>query len=238
MVIEWREREHEEVDATVERDAGAQLALKICGLYKFWALKGMRAQVRLLQMLVNYWDPETEAFNIDGKPLRIEVDDIYFITGLSRRGEVVNLKARGAGGGMTMEEYISTHCVAGTDKVGSQLPIRVIENLSLKIIVLVLTWISGSASLHQASRPLMFYVVECLRPTVYDWCTSLLANMKSQLMDCKQGRKRNFGFASILCSFFFEWVPGLSPRVEIIPHGRMRSNHVMVDRCDEVARRW
>jgi hypothetical protein len=24
------------------------------------------------------------AFNIDGKPLRIEVEDIYFITGLSR----------------------------------------------------------------------------------------------------------------------------------------------------------
>jgi hypothetical protein len=180
----------------------------------------MRAQVRLLQLLVNYWDPETESFNLDGKPLRIEVDDIYFITGLSHRGEVVNLKARGAGGGMTMEEYISTHCVAGTDKVGSQLPIRVIENLSLKIIVLVLTWILGSASLHQASRPLMFYAVECLRPIVYDWCTSLLANMKSQLMDCKQGKMRNFGFASILCSFFFERVPGLSPRVEITPHGQ------------------
>ena len=54
MVLEWREREHEEVDATVERYSGAQLALKICGLYKFWALKGMRAQVRLLHMLVNY----------------------------------------------------------------------------------------------------------------------------------------------------------------------------------------
>jgi hypothetical protein len=44
MVLEWREREHEEVDATVERDTGAQLALKICGIYKFWALKGMRAR--------------------------------------------------------------------------------------------------------------------------------------------------------------------------------------------------
>jgi hypothetical protein len=32
----------------------AQEALKICGLYKFWALKGMRAQVRLLEMLVGY----------------------------------------------------------------------------------------------------------------------------------------------------------------------------------------
>jgi hypothetical protein len=39
MVIEWREREHEEIDAAMERDAGAQKVLKICGLYKFWALK-------------------------------------------------------------------------------------------------------------------------------------------------------------------------------------------------------
>jgi hypothetical protein len=48
MVLEWKEREHEEVDAAVERDPGAQMALKRCGLYKFWALKGMRAQMRLL----------------------------------------------------------------------------------------------------------------------------------------------------------------------------------------------
>jgi hypothetical protein len=53
----------------------------------------MRAQVRLLQMLVNYWDLEIEAFNLDGQPLRIEVDDIYFSTRFSIQGEVVNLKA-------------------------------------------------------------------------------------------------------------------------------------------------
>jgi hypothetical protein len=54
---------------------------------------------------------------------------------------------------------------------------------------------------------------------VYDWCTSLLANMKSQLTECKQGGKRNFGFSSILCSFVFERVPGLGPRFEILPRG-------------------
>jgi hypothetical protein len=48
MVLEWREREHGEVDAAMKRDVEAQLSLKICGIYKFWALKGMRAQVRLL----------------------------------------------------------------------------------------------------------------------------------------------------------------------------------------------
>jgi hypothetical protein len=120
---------------------------------------------------------------------------------------------------MTMEEYISTHYVARTDKVGSQLPIRAIKNLSLKIVILVLTKILGPISLHQASRPLMFYVLECLRPTVYDWCTSLLANMKIRLMDYKQGKMRNFIFASILCIFSFERVPCFSPRVEITPHG-------------------
>jgi hypothetical protein len=67
------------------------------------------------------------------------VDDIYFIIGLSCRGEMVNIKARGARGGRNMEEYIATYCVADTEKVGSQLPIRVIENLSLKIFILVLT---------------------------------------------------------------------------------------------------
>ena len=54
MVLEWRERENEEVDVAVERNPGAEIALKICGIYNFWDLKGMRAQVRLLHMLVNY----------------------------------------------------------------------------------------------------------------------------------------------------------------------------------------
>jgi hypothetical protein len=126
------------------------MVLRRCGLYKFWALKGMRDQVRLLQMLVNYWDSYTKAFNFDGKPLRIEFEDIYFLTRLSRRGEVVNLESQGDQSDMTIEDYIATHCVEGAEKVGIKLPIRVINNMSLKIIVLVLAQIIGSASFHQA----------------------------------------------------------------------------------------
>jgi hypothetical protein len=80
----------------------------------------------------------------------------------------VNLKSHGAGSGMNIEDYIATHCIAETEKVGSQLPNKAINNLSLKIVVLLLTQITGSASLHQESRTLMFYSVECLQPTVYD----------------------------------------------------------------------
>ena len=65
----------------------------------------------------------------------------------------------------------------------------------------------------------MFYEVECMRPTVYNWSTVLLSNMKQQLSDCKMGRVQNFGFGSILSTFFFEHVLGISPRVDIPPHG-------------------
>jgi hypothetical protein len=44
-------------------------------------------------MLVGYWDPDSERFILDGQPLRIEFEDIYFIICLSHWGEVLNLKA-------------------------------------------------------------------------------------------------------------------------------------------------
>ena len=57
-------------------------------------------------------------------PLSIEVEDIYFITGWSHRGEVVNLRARGIGGGLTIEEYIDVYCLPDTEKVGIQIPMN------------------------------------------------------------------------------------------------------------------
>ena len=85
-------------------------------------------------MLVDYWDPDSESFQIDGMSLTIEVEDIYFITGLSRQGEVVNLRSRGPGGGLTIDEYIVMYCYPDTEKVGNQIPTNSIQVLSLKAI--------------------------------------------------------------------------------------------------------
>ena len=83
MVLEWREREHGDVEEAVQGDLMAQQALMSCGLYKFWHLGSLRAKPRLLQLLVDNWDPYFETFQIDGMSLSIEVEEIYFITGLS-----------------------------------------------------------------------------------------------------------------------------------------------------------
>ena len=70
-------------------------------------------------MLADYWDPDTKAFHLDEIPLRLKVEDTYFITRLSRRGEVVDLRARGVGGGLTIEEYIVVYCLLDTKKIES-----------------------------------------------------------------------------------------------------------------------
>ena len=108
MLLEWRECEHEDFDRVVHGDSNAQKVLQRCGLYKLWKLGSLRSQPRLLQMFVDYWDADTEAFMLHGIPLRLKVDDIYFIYSLSRWGEVVNIWSHGVGGGLTIDEYIAT----------------------------------------------------------------------------------------------------------------------------------
>ena len=148
MVLEWREREHGDVEEAVRADLMAQQALRACGLYKFWYLGGLRAKPGLLHMLVDYWDPNSKSFQIDRIFLTIEVEDIYFITGLSRRGEVVNLHSHGPGGGLTIDEYIAVYCYLDTEKVGSQIPTNSIQVLGLKVILLTLGRTMRLASIH------------------------------------------------------------------------------------------
>ena len=84
MVLGWREREHVDVEEFVQAYLMAQQALWACVLYKFWCLGSLREKPRLLQLLVDYWDPEPETFQIDWMSLNNDVEDISFIIGLSR----------------------------------------------------------------------------------------------------------------------------------------------------------
>ena len=83
MVLEWREREHGDVEEAIQGDLMTQQALCACGLYKFWCVGSLRAKPRLLQMLVDYWYLDLESFHIDRMSPSIEIEDIYFIIGLS-----------------------------------------------------------------------------------------------------------------------------------------------------------
>ena len=97
MVLEWREREHEDMDQDSLRSAPAGNALRQSGLLKFFCTSPMRSNVHLLEFMINYWDHDLGLFDLQGEFLEITLEDIYFISGLSRRGAPVNLEGTGRG---------------------------------------------------------------------------------------------------------------------------------------------
>ena len=109
MVLEWRELEHDEVDKEFHRYINAQQALKRCGLYNFWKLGGLRAQPRLLQMFVDYWDPDTKDFQLDGMPPKTRSGRylFHYRTITLRRGS----KLMGSCGGKRAHHWGVYHCL-------------------------------------------------------------------------------------------------------------------------------
>jgi len=69
------------------------------------------------------------------------------------------------------------YCEVGTQNVVSQIPIVQIETLALRSVAYCIVRMSGIATQHVISRPLMYYSLECMRPTIYDWCTGMLASV-------------------------------------------------------------
>ena len=67
-------------------DLGTVRALRDCGLLKYFKFSGMRQQIELLEFLVRAWDPTIEEFHIKNQVVPIIFEDVYFITGLLRRG--------------------------------------------------------------------------------------------------------------------------------------------------------
>jgi hypothetical protein len=72
----------------------------------------------------------------------------------------------------------------------------------------------GSASPHMVLQSYFQYAIECMEPQVFNWSDEVLRGMKIQLTKCKKGDLNQFGYMSILVSFFLERVPHLLLQVE------------------------
>jgi len=62
------------------------LDLRNYGLLNFFKTHNKRRQARLLEYLIGKWDPDIPTFWIRLTTLEIDLKDIYFLTGLSKRG--------------------------------------------------------------------------------------------------------------------------------------------------------
>ena len=176
----------------------------------------MRSNVRLLDFLIDYWSHYLGAFDLQGDILEIALEDICFIVGLSQQGAPVNLEGTDRGSDLlSVQNYIDTYCTLDTIERGTCIPIVHIRSLPLQVLVSTIVRVAGSSSLHLATRNQMRIVVECLQGALFDWCSGVIPIMKKQPSNCKRGRRKKFGYSSILVAFFFERVPSMSPVVPL-----------------------
>jgi hypothetical protein len=171
----------------------------------------MRVQPILLNHLIEYWHLYANTLMLEGQSMNSTTMNIYFLTGLCRRGEPVNLRTFPLGP-YNIEDCIMMYFEDGTKKLGSQVSKHNIPSLHLQIVLFMIGRITGSTALHQASHEQMHCVVQCLDATILELNTTMLTCMKKQLIDCRRRTKKKFEFKTMLCAFLFERVPSLSSR--------------------------
>ena len=208
-MLDWREREHEDVDAAALAHQPTIDALRACGLYKYWVIPGMRAQVPFLEWLVERWHIQDECFYIGGIQLEIEASDIYFLTGLPNRGEHLSLFGTRPGG-QSLTSLRLEWCNNQDQDKGIE--IKYITRPELMVIAFTVARLCGAAALHMVTGSQMRMAVDCFQGTIFNWCEAVLANVKGQLTRAKQGRLKTFGYGALVVSFALERVPMLIPQ--------------------------
>jgi hypothetical protein len=149
MVLEWREREHEEDNEIARNHPPSIASLRNCGLLKYFRIPDMRSQVRLLEYLVRMWDPDQQVFHVGVHTLSLDIEDIYFLTGLSWWGYYVSLNGS-RGGGLPMSEYYHLHCVPEVERKKGKVSIWGVQDLTLHTILFTIARMAGSSSPHMA----------------------------------------------------------------------------------------
>jgi hypothetical protein len=184
MVLEWCEREHKEDNSIAGNHPPTIASLRNCGLLKYFRIPGMRAQVKLLEYLVHMWDPDQQVFHVGVHTLSLDIEDIYFLTGLSRRGYHVSLTGS-RGGGLPMSEYSRLHCVPEAERKKRKVAIWGVQDLTLRTILFTVAYMVGSSAPHMALQSYFQYAIECTEPQVFNWADVLLRSMKRQLTKCR-----------------------------------------------------
>ena len=80
------------------------------------------------------WNMEQQYFKVGSHILKIEVEDIYFLIGLSRWGSPISL-AGSHGGDITTQVSIDCHCIPRTRTSGKKIAIKEAMDGPLRILL-------------------------------------------------------------------------------------------------------
>lgn len=208
MAFVWQERAHDNNDIEAFADAGCRNELQGCRLLIFFLPPCLRAQPDLLELLIRAWNPTDGKFIIWGRDIEFDSIDIYFLTGLSRRGERPILEGQRPRGD-TLDMLMAQVCPRARKSRSGKVEIPTVEDIILRAILFMVTRAAGSQAQHEASKTHLWLALEFLNPTMFNWVEAVTASMKRQLTNCRRGETKQFGYGSILLPLMLERVPTL-----------------------------
>ena len=127
----------------------------------------MKAYVCLLEYIIGMWDPDQENFVVGIHTLSIEIEYIYFLNRLSRRGSPVFLS--GAQRGETsLDDLIDQYYALGTESQSGKLHIQSIADYPLRKVVYTIKMVARTRSTHLTTKSHMLYALQCMEPTVFN----------------------------------------------------------------------
>lgn len=216
MTSLWRERAHDSQELLMWNNPTCILALQHCGLLKYAKLELMKGQEDLLRWIIQRWDEHEQVFRIVDHELAIDRDDIYFLTGLSCRGAQANL-TWGRPDPRSTLELVQSYYIPESGLVSNKVPIERIRSRSMRSILWLIVWLVGSKSPHIATKAQLFLAVDCVQPQMFNWCETVLHQLKAELTACKTRTQQSFGYGTLIVSFILERVPVMHPRMRLGP---------------------
>lgn len=75
------------------------------------------------------------------------------------------------------------------------------------VLLLTINKVTGSQVEHETKKSKFLYSIDCTTPTIFNRVESMKMNIKCQFFTTKVGNLKQFGFESILITFFLKQVP-------------------------------
>lgn len=120
--------------------------------------------MELFKYLARAWDVQTQSFSLREHMLDIQVKEIYFLTGLLRRGAPISLSCSRRGG-ETIKDYIAANCRPRSEPTkDGKIEIKDVVCLPLRTILFIISRFSGSTTFHLTNRSQIKYALECIEP--------------------------------------------------------------------------
>ena len=94
-----------------------------------------------------------------------------------------------------------------------KLCIQSIVDRPLRTVVYTIGKVSRTRFAHLTTRSHMLYALECMGPTVFNWCEGMLVSLKEKLNKFKRGTLKHFVYEAVVVSFILQRVPHMRPQV-------------------------